>query len=154
VEYVDDVIEMRSSTVLRWLGIAALAYGLFIGISYVLAPLVSPGHGDCDVLGARRGLDRALWSRIALAAASPTLAPLPAARVKGATLGEAVAYTVCSTVGLDTSGSSIPYLATWGEGAEGEPIERYAALIDRLARRSEDVALGTANVGNTIPAEQ
>ena len=40
---------------------------------------------------------------------------------------------------LDTSGSSIPYLATWGEGAEGEPIERYAALIDRLARRLEEV---------------
>ena len=60
-------------------------------------------------------------------------------------IAEAVAYSVCSTVGLDTAGSSIPYLATWGEGAEGEPIERYAALIDRLARRLEDVALATAN---------
>ncbi len=60
-------------------------------------------------------------------------------------IAESVAYTVCSTVGLDTAGSSIPYLATWGEGAEGEPIERYAALIDRLARRLEDVALAAAN---------
>jgi len=56
-------------------------------------------------------------------------------------IAEAVAYTVCSTVGLDTSGSSIPYLATWSEGASTEPIELYAALIDRLARRLEDVAL-------------
>lgn len=56
-------------------------------------------------------------------------------------IAEAVAYSVCSTVGLDTSGSSIPYLAAWSEGACTEPIERYAALIDRLARRLEDIAL-------------
>ena len=51
---------------------------------------------------------------------------------------ECVAYTVCSTLGLDTAGFSVPYLASWGEGGE---IERYAALIDRLARRLEDAAL-------------
>ena len=51
---------------------------------------------------------------------------------------ECVAYTVCSTLGLDTAGFSVPYLARWGEGGE---IERYAALIDRLARRLEDAAL-------------
>ncbi len=60
-------------------------------------------------------------------------------------IAETVAYSVCSTVGLDTAGSSIPYLATWGEGVEDEPIERYAALIDRLARRLKDVALAAAN---------
>jgi len=51
---------------------------------------------------------------------------------------ECVAYTVCSTLGLDTGGFSVPYLASWGEGGE---IERYAALIDRLASRLEDAAL-------------
>ncbi len=51
---------------------------------------------------------------------------------------ECVAYTVCSTVGLDTSGASVPYMASWGEGDE---IERYAELIDRLATRLEDAAL-------------
>ena len=43
---------------------------------------------------------------------------------------ECVAFTVCSTLGLDTGGSSVPYVASWGSGEE---IERYAALIDRLA---------------------
>ena len=33
-------------------------------------------------------------------------------------IAEAVAYTVCSTVGLDTSGSSIPYLADLGRGSK------------------------------------
>lgn len=53
---------------------------------------------------------------------------------------ECVAHTVCSTVGLDTSGWSIPYMATWGEGGE---IARYAELIDRLATRLEDGVLAS-----------
>ena len=69
-------------------------------------------------------------------------------------IAEAVAYSVCSTVGLDTAGSSIPYVATWGEGAAGEPIERYAALIDRLARRLEDVALAAVNPDGLNEVEQ
>lgn len=51
---------------------------------------------------------------------------------------ECVAHTVCSTVGLDTTGWSIPYMATWGAGEE---ISRYAELIDRLATRLEDAVL-------------
>jgi antirestriction protein ArdC len=53
---------------------------------------------------------------------------------------ECVAFTVCAGLGLDTSGASVPYVAGWGEGSE---IERYAALIDRLARRLEE-AVGEA----------
>jgi len=53
---------------------------------------------------------------------------------------ECVAYTVCSTVGLDTSGWSVPYMATWGEG---DAIGRYAELIDRLATRLEDAVLAS-----------
>ena len=51
---------------------------------------------------------------------------------------ECVAYTVCSTVGLDTAGWSVPYMTSWGKGEE---IERYAELIDRLASRLEDAVL-------------
>ncbi|MGB7588145.1 MAG: ArdC family protein [Solirubrobacterales bacterium] len=53
---------------------------------------------------------------------------------------ECVAYTVCSTVGLDTSDWSVPYMATWGEG---DAIARYAELIDRLATRLEDAVLAS-----------
>ena len=51
---------------------------------------------------------------------------------------ECVAYTVCSTLGLDTAGSSVAYMTSW---SKGEEIERYAELIDRLASRLEDAAL-------------
>jgi antirestriction protein ArdC len=52
---------------------------------------------------------------------------------------ESVAYSVCASLGLDSSGSSVPYVAGWAEGVEGDPIEAYAELIDRLARRIEAV---------------
>jgi antirestriction protein ArdC len=52
---------------------------------------------------------------------------------------ESVAYSVCASLGLDSSGSAVPYVAGWIEGVEGDPIEAYAELIDRLARRLEGV---------------
>jgi antirestriction protein ArdC len=63
-------------------------------------------------------------------------------------LVECVAMAVCGTVGLDTSRSSVPYMASWGTGVE---IERYAALVDRLARRLEEAV---AAVPRPRPAEQ
>jgi antirestriction protein ArdC len=56
---------------------------------------------------------------------------------------ESVAWSVCASLGLDSSGSSVPYVAGWAEGAEGDPIEAYAELIDRLARRVEEVVCGS-----------
>jgi hypothetical protein len=43
----------------------------------------------------------------------------------------------------------VPYVAGWAERAEGDPIEAYAELIDRLARRLEGVVLtsGGPDVG-------
>jgi len=49
---------------------------------------------------------------------------------------------VTGALGLDSSGYSIPYLASWAQEGELDTIERTAALIDRLARRIEDAALG------------
>ncbi len=55
---------------------------------------------------------------------------------------ESVAYTVCGGLGVDTSGFTIPYLASWAQNAERETIEQTAALIDRLARRIEHAIEG------------
>jgi antirestriction protein ArdC len=54
---------------------------------------------------------------------------------------ESVAWSVCASLGLDSSGSAVPYVAGWADGLEGDPIESYAELIDRLARRIEQVVL-------------
>jgi len=58
---------------------------------------------------------------------------------EGEVVAETVAYLVCSTLGLDASASAVPYVASWGGGAE---IERYGQLIDRLATTIEESLLG------------
>ncbi|HTR74166.1 MAG TPA: zincin-like metallopeptidase domain-containing protein [Solirubrobacterales bacterium] len=57
---------------------------------------------------------------------------------------ESVAHSVCASLGLNSGGSSVPYVAGWAEAGEGDPIESYAELIDRLARRIES-RLGERN---------
>lgn len=52
-------------------------------------------------------------------------------------LVDTVTYIVCSTVGLDVSGSSVPYIAGWGEQDAAETIRRYAEIVDRAAGQIE-----------------
>lgn len=54
---------------------------------------------------------------------------------------ETVAYIVASTLGIDTSSSSIPYLASWAQSAPIAAIEHAAKLIDTVAGRIEAVLL-------------
>ena len=44
---------------------------------------------------------------------------------------------VCSSVGLDVAGESIPYIAGWGEDGALDAIREYAQTIDTIARRIE-----------------
>jgi hypothetical protein len=44
-----------------------------------------------------------------------------------------------SGLGIDMTGASIPYLASWAEHAPLATIEATAGLLDRLARRIDDV---------------
>jgi antirestriction protein ArdC len=53
-------------------------------------------------------------------------------------LVDTVTHIVCSSVGLDTSGSSVPYIAGWSEDGELDAIRAYAETIDTVARRIED----------------
>ncbi len=55
-------------------------------------------------------------------------------------VAETVAHCVCASAGLDTAGYSTAYLATWSQREATDAIDRYAALIDRLARRLEQVS--------------
>lgn len=53
-------------------------------------------------------------------------------------LVDCVTYIVCSSVGLDVGGESIPYVAGWGEDGAIDVIREYAQTIDAIARRIED----------------
>ena len=50
---------------------------------------------------------------------------------------ESVAFIVCGSVGLDTSGESVPYLAGWQPDDPGERIRKLAGTIDEIARAIE-----------------
>lgn len=68
---------------------------------------------------------------------------------------ESVAYLVCGSLGLDTGGSAVPYVAGWFERADGDPLETYAEMIDRLARRLEEVTTDAREAGtgrSVVPA--
>ena len=53
-------------------------------------------------------------------------------------VAESVARIAVSFIGLDSSASAVPYLASWAESAAPDTFERVAQLVDRLARRLED----------------
>lgn len=55
---------------------------------------------------------------------------------------EAVTFTVCTTIGLDTSANSVGYIGFWAEQAPLATLEHCAETIDALARRIEDALLG------------
>jgi antirestriction protein ArdC len=57
-------------------------------------------------------------------------------------VAESIAYTCLGALGVPSEDYSIPYLASWAENSDLEVLEHTAALVDRLARRIEDVALG------------
>jgi hypothetical protein len=61
---------------------------------------------------------------------------------------------ILSGVGLDTSGETIPYVASWGETGALEAVTEHAQLIDRLARTVENaIARDTASdaaAGETV----
>jgi antirestriction protein ArdC len=52
-------------------------------------------------------------------------------------LVETAAVIVCASLGLDTSGESIPYIASWGEANDVEAIGKYAATVDEIASELE-----------------
>jgi hypothetical protein len=64
-------------------------------------------------------------------------------------LVDCVTYVVCSSVGLDVGGESIPYVAGWGEDGGLDAIREYAETIDAIARRIEDAVVHCASAPAT-----
>jgi antirestriction protein ArdC len=50
---------------------------------------------------------------------------------------ETAATITCGAVGLDTSGESVPYLASWAESGDLEAIKAYAETVDSIAATIE-----------------
>ena len=59
-------------------------------------------------------------------------------RERAEVLVDCATYLVLQTVGLDVSGESVPYVASWGEDGALEAVQAFAERIDEVARRIED----------------
>jgi hypothetical protein len=69
-------------------------------------------------------------------------------REQAEVLVDCVTYIVCSSVGLDVGGESIPYIAGWGEDGALDAIREYAQTIDEIARRIENVLSDSSDARN------
>jgi hypothetical protein len=63
---------------------------------------------------------------------------------------ESAAMITCGSVGLDTSGESVPYIADWGDGS-ADALREYAGKVDQLATELEQ-ACGLGRNGEAVPA--
>ena len=64
-------------------------------------------------------------------------------RRRAEVLVDTVTFVVCGSVGLDTSSSTVPYVAGWGEEGQLDAIRGFAETIDALSRRIEDALSAT-----------
>jgi hypothetical protein len=69
-------------------------------------------------------------------------------------LVDCVTYVVCSSVGLDVGGESIPYVAGWGEDGALDAIRDYAETIDAIARQIEDALTDDSTRATAAQAAQ
>ncbi len=53
-------------------------------------------------------------------------------------LTETAAFVACRSLGLDTAGMSVPYVASWGESGDLDAIKQYADVVDKMARQIEE----------------
>ena len=53
-------------------------------------------------------------------------------------LTETAAFVACRSLGLDTAGMSVPYVASWGESDDLDAIKSYADVVDQMARQIEE----------------
>lgn len=145
----DPPIAVLDGDDLAWAWPALVALGAEIGSAVVLKPLPSGcgGSYDTTTLGIAINDAASVNQRVktlvhelghALLRAEPAGEEVPMSYEEEELVVESVAFTVCGVLGIDTSGYSIPYLASWSEGAELATIERAAATIDRVARRVEE----------------
>lgn len=59
-------------------------------------------------------------------------------RARAETLVESITFVVCAGIGLDTSCTSVPYVAGWDD-EDLTPLREFASEVDRIARRIEAV---------------
>ena len=115
-----------------------------LGYSVTRRTLEGPAEGWCDASEHAIVVDEALPPNAQVRVLVHELAHALGigyrehGRRRAEVIVDTVTAVVCGSVGLDTSGSSVPYIAGWGEDGELAAIRSCAETIDQIARRIED----------------
>jgi N-terminal domain of anti-restriction factor ArdC len=121
------------------------AFAQSLGFTVSFETIDGPAAGWCDPKAKRIVVDAA-------AAANARLRTLIHETIHGLGVGyreygreraevivDTATLLACSSVGLDVSGETVPYVTGWGEDGALDAVTEFAATIDALARRIEDV---------------
>lgn len=115
-----------------------------LGYEVDLRPLDGPAEGWCDssqqqiVINSELAANAQVRVLVHEIAHALGVGYSDYGRRKAEVLVDTVTFIVCGSIGLDVSGSSVPYVAGWGEGGDLDAIRAYAGTIDEIARRIEE----------------
>jgi antirestriction protein ArdC len=122
-----------------------------LGIAVYEYEPTSAAQGFYDEKGARIVISTALAPNGKVRTLIHELAHAHGVTYSGYSRGEAevivetAATIVCGSLGLDTSGESIPYIAGWGEDGDLEAIRKHAETVDTIARSIETACYAMAD---------
>lgn len=114
-----------------------------LGYSVSYRPIDGPAEGSCDTRHRQITIDAGLPANARLRVLIHELAHALGVgyehygRQRAEVIVDTATFIVCSSIGLDVAGSSVPYITGWGEDTAGETIEQFAGVIDTTARRIE-----------------
>jgi hypothetical protein len=115
-----------------------------LGYTVAYEPLDGPADGWCDadkhhiVVNDRLAANAQVRVLVHEIAHALGVGYADYGRRRAEVLVDTVTFVVCGSVGLDTSGSTVPYIAGWGEDGALDAIRTYAQTVDTLARRIEE----------------
>ncbi|TML00272.1 MAG: hypothetical protein E6G34_01935 [Actinobacteria bacterium] len=115
-----------------------------LGYTVTRRPLEGPADGWCDlgkheiVVNAELAVNAQVRVLVHELAHALGIGYRDYGRRRAEVLVDTVTYIVCGSVGLDTSGATVSYVAGWGESGGLDAIRGCAEAIDAIARRIED----------------
>jgi hypothetical protein len=121
-----------------------------LGYSVSFETIAGPAGGWCDlkakqiVVDAGAPANARLRTLIHECAHAMGIDYASYSRAQAEVMVETATLLAASTIGLAVDGESIPYVSGWGEDGALEAVSQFAATIDQVARRIEDVLLAAS----------
>lgn len=126
------------------------AFAESLGFTVAFEPIAGPTGGWCDqkaksiVVDAGAPANARLRTLIHETIHGLGVGYRDHGRERAEVIVDTATLLACSSVGLDVSGETVPYVAGWGEDGALQAVSEFAKTIDELARRVENALAGEA----------